>query len=167
MPHCTHLVSMKRSSGRSAWGWSRMAPSGQAPTQARHMVQLSRLTAIVPKGAPAASAIVDCGVGACASRCSTASAMVARLSAAQWKVAGARTASAGCNAHNDGGEPAADHRNDHFSLEAESLLVRFHLKRSQALNILRDLRNSHLELTASRIIVAHVGIVGLGCHIVQ
>ncbi len=47
-----------------------------------------------------------------------------------------------------------------------SLPICPYLKRSQALNILVDLRDAHLELSTDRIIVAHVGIVGLRCHVV-
>ncbi len=50
-PHCTQLRSMKRSSGAS--GESSSAASGQAPMQALHNVQVSLLTVIAPKGAPA------------------------------------------------------------------------------------------------------------------
>ena len=85
-PHCTHFASMKRSCGAS-WS-SRSAPSGHAPTHARHIVQVSRLTAIVPNGAPAGSAISRCGTGACRARCSIASAAVVRLSAVNANVAG-------------------------------------------------------------------------------
>ena len=47
-PHCTHFDSMKESCGASCL--SRIAPSGHDPTQARHIVHVSRLTAIVPNG---------------------------------------------------------------------------------------------------------------------
>ena len=77
---------MKRSCGFSCV--SRIAPTGQLPTQARHIVQVSRLTAIVPNGAPAGSAISRCGTGACCARCSIASAAVVRLSAVGANVGG-------------------------------------------------------------------------------
>jgi branched-chain amino acid transport system permease protein len=41
MPHCTHFDSMKESSGASCL--SRIAPSGQDPTHARHIVQATRV----------------------------------------------------------------------------------------------------------------------------
>ena len=91
-PHWTHLLSMKRSSSTSCPSCS--APTGHDPTQARHMVQVSALTAMVPNGAPAGSAISLRGTGACNARCSIASAAVVRFSGVPAKVAATRTASA-------------------------------------------------------------------------
>src|ERR1700682_3146442 len=48
---------MKRSWGDSTLSW--IAPSGHAPTHARHIVQVSWSTAIVPYGAPAGRGISD------------------------------------------------------------------------------------------------------------
>ena len=62
-------------------------------------MQVSRLTAIVPNGAPAGSAISRCGTGACCARWSIASAAVVRLSAVNANVAAARTASAAGHDH--------------------------------------------------------------------
>ena len=92
-PHWTHLLSTNRSSSTSCPSCS--APTGQEPTQARHIVHASASTAMVPNGAPAGSAISLRGTGACAARCSIASAAVVRFSGVPAKVAATRTASAG------------------------------------------------------------------------
>ena len=49
---------------------SRIAASGQDPTQARHIVHVSRLITMPPNGDPGGSGITFCGTGACAARCS-------------------------------------------------------------------------------------------------
>src|SRR2546426_826665 len=65
-PHCTQLRSMKRSRGASAASSS--APSGQAPMQALHSVQVCLLTARAPNGAPAGSLISSIFLGAFTAR---------------------------------------------------------------------------------------------------
>ena len=63
-PHCTHMLSEKRSIGIS--GLSDSAPVGQAATQEWHSVQPSTFTLTPPKGAPLSSAITGTGAGAAA-----------------------------------------------------------------------------------------------------
>src|SRR5256885_6077477 len=65
-PHCTQLRSMKRSRGASAA--SSRAPSGHAPMQALHSVQVCLLTARAPNGAPAGSLISSIFLGAFTAR---------------------------------------------------------------------------------------------------
>ena len=92
-PHWTQASSTNLSAGRS--GSSRSAPVGHTDTQDRHSVQPSRLTLIVPTGAPSGSEITSVGAGA--RRCSSLKAKRSRSRRLPTvlKVAGGLTVAAG------------------------------------------------------------------------